>query len=159
MKRQSSTKQKALHLSGLVAALICLTSSDVRADTDSPELRASKEKVVTDLCSDGGRLAKCAFRPAQECPQIARELVDLCAEPSAKSLQFDPGKAFELCFWKEYRKRFPRLDEGEECLKPRGGEPLQPLPPEMERTYQPFSEYKAKAAASRTPHRNSRDGN
>jgi len=159
MKRRSSTKHTALYILGFVAAFFSLTCSDVYAETDSPELQTSKERVVTDLCSDGGKLATCAFQPAQDCPQIARELVDLCAEPSAKSLQFEPGRAFELCFWKEYRRRFPRLDEGEECIKPRGGNPLQPLPPEMERTYQSFSEYKAKAAASRTPHRNSRDGN
>jgi len=154
MKRILGTRRKTEFLLGALSALAFSSSlnsfSHAHADTDSPEVAAQKEKVVAELCQDGGRLAKCAGKPAADCPKMARELVNLCAEPAVNSFRWDPEKAFELCFWAEYRKRNPRIEHSKECVAPRGENPLLPLSPEQQRLQQPLAQFKATAVAEAT---------
>jgi len=132
----------------MIAGCLALSFA-TQAQCEAGGVTASKDALVRDLCASQGRIARCVGLDADSCPSIVRPFVDKCAPRAAKDTREDSHTAFERCFWSEFLDKYgDDVRDTPECFSSDDKETLKPLPPELERDYEPLSIFEEREKTS-----------
>ncbi len=127
---------------GTIIAGCLALSFATQARSETGDITASKDALVRDLCANQGRIARCVGLAADSCPSVVRPYVDKCAPRAAKDTREDSHVAFERCFWSAFLDKYgDDIRDTPECFSSDDKETLKPLPPELEREYEPLSKF------------------